>query len=153
MRKLFILLVAISFSTSLFSQVDSYENPPEKRNSITIGILEGGGSLIGADMEFLLSKRFGFQLGAGLIGFGGGLNYHFKPSIRSSFVSLQYWNQGIGEIFVQNAIGPSFVYRGKKWFTCQIGLAATLSKGPAWPSNRDQSPVILTYAIGAYIPF
>ncbi len=55
MRKLFILLVAISFSTSLFSQVDSYENPPEKRNSITIGILEGGGSLIGADMEFLLS--------------------------------------------------------------------------------------------------
>ncbi len=152
MRKIFMILIALGLSTNLFSQ--SYlDDPAEKRTSVTIGIFEGGGSLIGADMEFLLTKRLGFQLGAGLIGFGGGLNYHFKPTIRSSFVSLQYWNQGVGDIFIDNLIGPCYVFRGKRWFTFQIGLAATLSEGPAWPSSMDFPPVMLTYAIGAYLPF
>jgi hypothetical protein len=104
-------------------------------------------------MEFLITQQFGIQLGAGLIGFGGGLNYHFHPSIRSSFISFQYWNQGVGESFVQSAIGPNFVYRGKKWFTFQLGLGATLDKGSAMPETFEQPPVMLLYSIGAYIPF
>jgi len=148
-----IILIMICISTNLFSQTEQVNEPIEKRFSITIGILQGGGSLIGADLEFLLTDRFGFQVGAGWVGFGGGLNYHFKPSIRSSFISLQYWNQGIGDSFAQNAIGPNFVYRGKKWFTAQIGLGVPLDKGPAMPDDFDQPPVILMYSIGAYIPF
>jgi hypothetical protein len=148
-----LIMIMICISTNLFSQTDQINAQVEKRNSITIGILQGGGSLIGADMEFLLIDRFGFQVGAGLVGFGGGLNYHFKPSIRSSFISLQYWNQGIGDSFSQNAIGPNFVYRGKKWFTAQIGLGVPLEKGPAMPDDFEQPPVMLMYSIGAYIPF
>jgi len=146
-------MILICISTNLFSQEEQVSEQTEKRNSITIGILQGGGSLIGADMEFLLTDRFGFQIGAGLVGFGGGLNYHFKPSIRSSFISLQYWNQGIGNSFAQNEIGPNFVYRGKKWFTAQIGLGVPLEKGPAMPDDFVQPPVMLMYSIGAYIPF
>ena len=93
-------MIMICISTNLFSQTELIE----KRHSITIGLLQGGGSLVGADFEFLLTDHFGFQIGAGLVGFGGGLNYHFKPSIRSSFISLQYWNQGIGEYFAQNVM-------------------------------------------------
>tara|TARA_Y100000766_G_C18581546_1_gene447452 strand:- start:101 stop:541 length:441 start_codon:yes stop_codon:yes gene_type:complete len=145
-------MIFICYSTNLFSQTEQLDEQIEKRNSITIGILQGGGSLIGADMEFLLTDRFGFQIGAGLIGFGGGLNYHFKPSIRSSFISLQYWNQGIGDSFAQNLIGPNFVYRGEKWFTAQIGLGVTLEEGPAMPNDFEQPPVMLMYSIGAYIP-
>jgi len=146
-------MILICISTNLFSQEEKVSEQPEKRNSITIGILQGGGSLIGADIEFLLTNRFGIQIGAGLVGFGGGLNYHFKPSIRSSFISLQYWNQGIGDSFAQNAIGPNFVFRGKKWFTAQIGLGVPLEKGPAMPDDFVQPPVMLMYSIGAYIPF
>ncbi len=146
-------MILICISTNLFSQEGQVSEQTEKRNSITIGILQGGGSLIGADMEFLLNDRFGFQIGAGLVGFGGGLNYHFKPSIRSSFISLQYWNQGIGDSFTQNVVGPNFVYRGKKWFTAQIGLGVPLQKGPAMPDDFVQPPVMLMYSIGAYIPF
>ncbi len=142
-------MIMICISTNLFSQTEQVE----KRNSITIGLLQGGGSLVGANFEFLLTDHFGFQIGAGLVGFGGGLNYHFKPSIRSSFISLQCWNQGIGESFVQNAIGPNFVFRGKKWFTAQIGLGVPLGKGPAMPDDFEQPPVMLMYSIGAYIPF
>ncbi len=143
----------ICLSTNLFSQTEQISNVEEKRNCITIGFFQGGGSLIGADFEFLLTDRFGIQLGAGIVGFGGGINYHLKPSIRSSFISLQYWNQGVGDAFAQNLIGPNFVYRGKRWFTFQIGLGATLSKGPALPDNYEQSPIMLMYSIGGYIPF
>lgn len=150
--KHFLIMILVCCTTNLFSQTERLDEQTEKRNSITIGILQGGGSLIGADMEFLLTDQFGFQIGAGLIGFGGGLNYHFKPSIRSSFISLQYWNQGIGDSFTQNIIGPSFVYRGKKWFTFQIGLGVPLEKGPAMPADFEQPPVMLMYSIGGYIP-
>lgn len=131
--KQILIIILICISANLFSQVEQVSEYAEKRSSITIGILQGGGSMVGADVEFLLTDRFGLQIGAGYVGFGGGLNYHFKPSIRSSFISLQYWNQGIGDSFSQNVIGPNFVYRGKKWFTAQIGLGVPLKKGPALP--------------------
>ena len=34
----------------------------QERTSINVGLLMGGGGLIGADLEFLLGKRFGLQL-------------------------------------------------------------------------------------------
>ena len=152
MKQIFIMTM-ICISANLFSQTEQVSEQVEKRKSITIGILQGGGSLIGADLEFLLTDRFGFQIGAGIVGFGGGLNYHFKPSIRSSFISLQYWNQGIGKSFAQNVIGLNFVFRGKKWFTAQIGLGVPLDRGPGLPDDFKQPPIMLMYSIGGYIPF
>ncbi|MEA3443661.1 MAG: hypothetical protein U9R19_02920 [Bacteroidota bacterium] len=151
MRTIILTIILCGFTLNLFSQNDNYY-AVEKRSSITIGILQGGGALIGADFETLLSNRFGVQVGAGYIGFGAGLNYHFKPSIRSSFISFQYWHQGIGDSFAQSVVGPNFVFRGKKWFTFQIGLGVPLEKGPALPDDFEQPPVMLTYAIGAYFP-
>jgi hypothetical protein len=154
MRNILILILVLFSGLSTFLFAQSNPTPDsDKRNCATVGILQGGGSLIGVDMEFLLTDQLGFQLGAGLIGFGGGLNYHFKPTIRSSFVSLQYWNQGVGDSFVQNAVGATYVFRGKKWFTFQIGLAAPINKGPAAPDNYELPPVMLMYSVGAYFPF
>ena len=123
------------------------------KNSLTVGILQGGGALIGADYERLLTKRLGAQIGVGWVGFGAGLNYHFKPSIRSSFISVQYWNQGIGDSFAQNAVGVNYVFRGKEWFTFQIGLGIPIEKGSAMPTTFDMPPVMLMYSIGGYVPF
>jgi len=123
------------------------------QNSFTIGLLEGGGSLVGFDCEMMISKSVSFQLGAGVIGFGLGINKHIKPTITSSFLSLQYWHQGFANTYTQSLIGPSFVFRANKIFSCQIGLGFPLEKGPAWPENKTQSPIMLTYAIGAYFPF
>ena len=150
--RLFIFAIIFSGLTmNLFSQIRS-DTIFKKNKSITIGILNGGGSLIGVDYERLVSKKIGLQVGAGLVGFGGGINYHFKPTIRSSFISLQYWHQGFGEFFSQDVIGPSFVYRGKKWLTFQIGLGVALREGPAYPEGMEFQPVILMYSIGAYFP-
>lgn len=150
MKKI-LFLVLICISTNLFSQDLPVRNEILRR-SISVGFLQGGGSLVGADLELLVNNNVGVQFGAGFVGFGAGINYHFKPSIRSSFVSFQYWNQGIGNGFVQSMIGPSFVYRGKKWFTFQIGAAALVDEGPAMPADYTAPPVMLVYSIGAYFP-
>ena len=143
----------ICSTTNLFSQKDEVNKPVKKEYCITMGILQGGGSLIGADLEFLLTSRIGFQVGVGIIGLGTGLNYHLKPWIKSSFFSFQYLNQGIGETFAQNIVGLTYVYRSKKWFTFQAGVGAPLNKGPALPDDYEQPPVMFLYSIGAYIPF
>lgn len=151
MKKLILAVFFIGISFSLFSQVvDPLKI--EKSSSITVGILQGGGSLVGADFETLLSKQLGVQIGAGLVGYGAGIDYHFKPSIRSSFISLQYWHQGFGTSYTQSILGPTFVYRARKWFTAQFGFGYVLGYGPAWPTTSAKSPVILLYSIGAYFP-
>ncbi len=154
MRKILFCMAIVCMSFEVFSQ--EIEEDAEKKiekNSITIGILQGGGSLVGVDYEVLLFDSFGIQAGAGWVGFGGGLDFHLKPSIRSSFFSLQYWHQGFANSYTQSVLGSNFVFRGKRWFTFQIGLGYALDKGPAWPSRITQPSAMLTYAIGGYIPW
>ncbi len=152
MKSTLLSIIITIFTINSYSQTIIVKDSLQSKNSFTIGILEGGGSLIGADIEILLIKKFGIQFGAGLVGYGAGFTFHLKPSIRSSFISVQYWHQGIGRSFTQSVVSANFVYRGKKWFTFQIGLGATLDKGPVWPKETKQLPVILTYAIGGYTP-
>jgi hypothetical protein len=149
-----LILLSLSFTTLYgqnYKEFDDYIH--QEKAAITIGILQGGGGLVGADFEVLLTNQLGIQFGAGIFSFGGGITYHFEPSIRSSFISFQYWHQGIGEGFAQSAVGPSFVFRGKRWFTFQIGIGKTLEEGPAYPKNMEQTPVMLLYSMGIYFPF
>ena len=150
MKKLILVLVGLS----LFAGAKGQDTPFVDEGSnevVSVGILHGGGALLGADFEMGISKRTGLQVGLGYVGFGAGLNYHFEEdNIASSCLSLQYWNQGIGDSFTQNVISGNYIFRGKKWFTATIGMGIPLSEGPALPANYTQPPVILTYAIGAY---
>ncbi len=155
MKKVCILICFSVFVLGGFSQnyvpstFDSIPEP-EKRNCITIGIMQGGGSMIGVDMEFLLIDKLGAQIGAGIVGFGGGLNYHFKPTLRSSFMSLGYWHQGFEESFTQNAVGLTWVFRGKKWFTFQIGAGIPIEQSDEMEDKYGDSPFMLLYSIGVY---
>lgn len=124
----------------------------EPKVAITLGVLQGGGGLVGADLEVMVSNRVSFQLGAGLLSYGAGINYHLKPQINSSMISLAYWHQGIGEYHTQTLLGPSYVFRAKKIFTAQLGLGYALEKGPAWPVTKTQPPAMLLYSIGIYLP-
>lgn len=126
---------------------------PNQRNALTIGFLEGGGSLLGVDYEHLIGQKGGIQFGAGHSGYGFGINMHFKPTTRSSYLSLQYWHQGFGDYHTQSLFGPSIVLRARKVITGQIGLGVPLDKGPGWPDNHVQPNIMLTYAIGLYTGF
>jgi hypothetical protein len=124
----------------------------EPKVAVTLGFLNGGGAIVGADFEFMLTERVSLQLGAGLPSFGAGINYHLKPGIRSSMINLGYWHQGIGETYFQSVLGPSYVFRARKLFTAQIGLGYLLEEGPAWPTDRVHPSVMLLYSIGIYLP-
>ena len=88
------------------------------------------------------------------------ITYYNSHNPRARLISLktqtkeviaQYRDdQGIDNSHTQTVLGPNFVYRSKKWFTAQLGVGQTLEKGPAWPEDKEQPPMILMYAIGAY---
>ncbi len=118
---------------------------------LSVGVLNGGGSFVGADLEVYVSDRISVQAGVGFLSFGGGVNYHFKSHVRSSFVNLSLWHMGIGDYYFQSAIGPSFVYRGKRYLQAQIGVGLVFDKGPYQPVNYNL-PVMPFASIGIYLP-
>ena len=130
----------------------------EERISLNVGLLMGGGGLIGADLEFMMSKRLSLQFGAGLGSVGGGLNFHFKPYINSQFLSIQYLQQGFGNNHYASYLGPMYTFRAKKIFQFGIGFGTILSKGPQWETtwankkNEPTAPIALLYNIGLYFP-
>jgi hypothetical protein len=155
MKRVIVVLILCTSVLPLLAQYETLPAPPapvSKRAAITVGFLQGGGSLIGADFEYLVAPKLGLQIGAGYIGFGGGINYHLKPAINSSFVSLAYWHQGIGETFAQDAIGGVFTFRARKLLSASLGLGIPLSRGPALEEDFEQPPVMLLYSIGIYFP-
>lgn len=135
-------------------QLDSISRA-EKKFCLTVGILQGGGSLIGTDLEIKLIRKFSVQAGIGLLGYGGAINYHFKPRIKSSCLSFSYWHQGLGPTYVQSIVGPTYVFRHRKGFTAQIGLGKITeisafglrSYEQRFP-NRPPPTLILMYSIG-----
>ena len=153
MKKLFIIsIISFALTAHLSSQLETDAESTVNKTSLTLGVLQGGGSLVGADFEALLTDRVGVQIGAGFIGYGAGINYHLKPGINTSYISLTYWHQGAGESYTLSLLGPTFVYRAKKIITAQIGLGFVLGHGPAYPSNLTKTPMILLYSIGVYFP-
>ena len=145
-----LLFISLFYFGFTFGQ-DYSENEVSKRNAVTVGVLQGGGALVGADVEFLVSDRIGLQVGGGFKAYGCGLNIHFKPTIRSSFVSFQYWHQGIGYTYAQSLAGALIVYRSKKWFTASLGIGTPVGIGPAYPVSYVNNYVFM-YSIGFYIP-
>lgn len=153
MKKFFLLSLLSLSSLSLLAQnaiAEAQIAQPDKRAAVTVGFLQGGGSFIGADLEYLVAPKVGIQAGIGYIGFGAGLNFHLKPAINSSFISLAYWHQGIGESFAQDAVGGVFTFRARKYLSASLGLGAPLSRGPALEEDFEQPPVMLLYSIGIY---
>jgi len=124
-----------------------------KHFAVTVGYLHAGGSYIGADFEYLFSKKIGLQAGIGYYGYETGLNFHYKPSVRSSFISLKYWHQGIGEKFRQDAVGATFNFRARRLIATQLGLGFPMKTGPAMADDYVVPDVMLLYSIGIYLPF
>lgn len=138
---------------SIFSFAQAKIEKPKKEVAATLGILQGGGSVLGVDFEAQLEKGLGLQVGAGLLGYGFGCNFHFKPTLNSSFISLQYWHQGAQSSYTQSIFGPAYVFRAKKIFTAQLGAAYRLGEGPALPTKYENQKFMLTYAIGIFKVF
>jgi hypothetical protein len=105
-----IIGLSLVVSNLAFTQGLSGEKEKQYKHAITVGILQGGGSLLGVDAEVLLVNNLGFQIGLGVVGFGAALNYHFEPQVNSSAISLTYCNQGlVGENLVSRMLGVTYL--------------------------------------------
>ena len=108
--------------------------------------------MVGADFEFMLGNHLSVQAGAGLFSCGAAINYHFKPFINSSMLSLSFWHQGFGEAHTQSVVGPVYTFRAPKVFQFQIGMGYRVDEGPNLPEANKRAPVMLLYSIGVYFP-
>ena len=62
-----------------------------ERTSINVGAFMGGGGIIGGDLEFLIGKRLGLQLGAGFPSFGLG----FRNVLKTTYNIILYVCDGL----------------------------------------------------------
>jgi hypothetical protein len=69
MKKLLFLIsvIFLHLSTVKAQELDTI---PESTNKITVGILQGGGSIVGFDFETLISENIGISVGAGFLAYG-----------------------------------------------------------------------------------
>lgn len=85
------------------------------KSSLTVGYQVGGYTLIGVEADVRFSKRFAFNIGGGLAGFGLGMKYHFKKnSITGGYLCLNFKDGGFGLI---QSVGPEIgtvIRLGKK---------------------------------------
>ena len=147
-KKAFIVFLLIP----LMSLSQTPKDSTRLKEMATFGFLQGGGSLLGFDYEHLLSKRVGIQVGAGILAFGGSLNFHIKPKINSSSINLIYWHQGIGKHhYTQGIMGLAYSFKAWGWFSSQVGLGHAAQYGPVRPKVKTE--VIPLYSVGFYYPF
>lgn len=156
MKKL-LLLTGLFFISFGFLSAQTSDSTSEDKEGIVLtgGLLYGGASLVGVDLEFRLHKKFTGQVGVGLLGFGAGLNLHFKEDLHSDFFSFQYYNQGIGQSHVQSLLGPTYNFRAFNFLTGSIGLGAKVMEGPAYTQIpiEFRSEILLLYSLGVYKVF
>jgi hypothetical protein len=125
--------------------------------AVLAGFLHGGGSLLGADLEVLAVDRFAVQAGAGYMGYGAAVNFHFEPTLRSHYLSLAYWHQGFSPDLSQQAAGLTFGFRSFEWLTAQLGIGYVLYRGETAVDNLKKaydtdslSQWMLLYSLGAF---
>lgn len=120
-----------------------------RETAVSAGIGIGGFSAFGAEMQLMFLPRWSVQLGAGINGFSGGLNYHINPTVSSSYLSLQSWQQGFGMNYKAAYAGPMFVYRANKLFQGGLGIGYQIDKNPAIDIN---SKYMMMFNLGIYLP-
>ena len=153
MKKTLLLFCLIVSTVYSFSQT-SYDLNYDEENNTTInaGLLMGGGGIVGVDIEHKVNRIIGFQAGLGLSSFGAGMTFHFRNTINSSFASIQYWRQGLGNSYFGSYLGPMFVFRAKKYFQAGIGLGYIVDKGSILDTKYRDQNIMAVYNIGVYFP-
>ena len=152
MKSRVLILLAMVLSSLIINAQDinlNYEQ--NKKNALTIGLLNGGG-LIGAELETLLKGNFGVHVGVGFVGACMGLNFHLKPTTNSSFFTAEVRAQGIGDSYIGTTAGIGYVirYRG---FSMQLGGAYLIDKGPNTVKNWNTRSFVPQISLRFYNPF
>jgi len=127
---LFLLLV----SMRLLAQ----ETKPTNTNPqgvLIFGFLNGGGALIGVDAELMIKDtKVALIGGMGYKAFGAGIAYHFKPTLNSSSINMNYWHQGLQESYFASYIGHTYAVKILDLFAVQVGIGKIIDKGPQYDS-------------------
>ncbi len=82
---------------------------PANRNIIAVGYLIGGMNLIGVDYEIRIHDYIGVHIGAGFLGYTGGIKVHTNKKKNSMFFNISWKDAGLGLV---NGFG---IEAGGRW--------------------------------------
>lgn len=162
LKKILILLSTIFLLSAPSLAAQEPVNTPDAENdlyknfALSIGFLKGGGSLVGAELEWLFADRFAATIGGGYLGVSAGLNYHFDSTVHSNYIGLFFFDQNVGQPdFEQMSTGVLFGTRGFGFLSAELGVGYTLRRGPKIIEQLGgQNPsIMLVYNIGVYFAF
>ncbi len=140
MKRIFVLLVAMFMFLGISAEPLSTDDTKANKNqAIAIGVgFPIGGSLLGIEYERRLFDQFAFTAGAGLIGFGGGFNYHFDKTLDSSFVHIGVSDMIPGDsgiILGEASINGRFF----GWLEASVGYAYIIKAGDKFKEDYEEN--------------
>lgn len=141
------------FSVAAIGQINPGIYERNEKTVIVLGYGSGGGSIVGADIETLLTGRLGFMAGAGFIGANVGFNFHLKPKIRSPYLSVQLWQNGLSYAHIYTSVGPYLGVRLFNFLNVEAGVGYILATGDNATQAVLDSDIALGLKVGAFFPF
>ncbi|MGC3979501.1 MAG: hypothetical protein QM751_15545 [Paludibacteraceae bacterium] len=147
-RIIYVLILLLACSTVKSQSYPSgsiSDYVPE--TAVSGGFGMGGSSVFGGNLELMFLPKISAQLGAGIDGFSGAINYHFYPTVSSPFLSLQVWQSGTGNRYKASYVGPIFQYRANRLFQAGIGLGRLIDKKKDY---EPKSNFVLSLNLGLY---
>jgi len=157
MKKLIITILFILFGFAISAQqAATAPDKSDKNQAIAIGVgYPFGGSLLGVEYERRLFDQLAFTAGAGVIGFGGGLNYHFDKSLDSSFLHVGVSDMIPGDsgmILGETSLNGRFF----GWLEGSLGYAYIIKAGDKFKEDyekqyKESLPIgTLTFSLAWY---
>ena len=157
MRTAFLTSIFILFSSLILAQ-DQETDGPDGSIVGTAGFMQGGRSIVGLDIEFFVTDKFGAQVGLGLFSVGAALNYHFKRSISGTHLSF-FFNYPTARLTLDSRYRPtlvsgreltgvSVVHRFRGLLSLELG-AAVWSR-PSQVLNQQGFIISPVIAVGVY---
>lgn len=154
MKKHILSLVFLISFLEIHAQNYIYEQKHEKwdfvsETAVSAGLGIGGNSAFGAEMQIMFLPRWSSQLGVGINGFSGGINYHIYPTVSSPYISVQAWQKGFGVNYKAAYAGPMFVYRANRLLQAGLGVGYLIHKNPEADVNTSY---MMMFNLGIYLP-
>lgn len=152
MKKFLIVVLNIAFLT--VNAQDSKEKAAS-RDVFALGYQIGGYNLLGFDIEKRVSNVIGLHVGAGFVGYTGGVKIHTGPKKDAPFFNVSYKDGGMGLLkVVAYELGGRFLKSKVKEraLHVQFGVAKILQVerefGYALFKTYDVPEYVLSFGVG-----
>lgn len=121
-----------------------------KQTAFTVGYRHGGSTLLGAELHRMPGQVFGWHIGGGYLGVGGGFNIHFRNEINSSAIGFSFIQEGEVSNFRRQYVTMHYLLRTQGRFESSLGMGVVVNEGPGLPRSQRGEDFVIRMTIGMH---